>query len=95
MTTNAPPETGGISATSSPSLSSLRGLRVLAVHRVQQSRRLVAERERGPDVGDAPDAVELDASGARALSEAGEEPNRDGCHALIVRTLLPPEILPV
>ena len=55
---NAPPETGGISATSSPSDELALGLGVLTVDRVEQARRLLAEVERGPDVGHPPDAFE-------------------------------------
>ena len=47
LSRNAPPETGGISATSSPSCELAVALRVLAVHRVEEPRRLVAEREGG------------------------------------------------
>ena len=49
----APPETGGISATSSPSCSSCVALDVRAVDGVEQARRLVAEVEPRPDVLDA------------------------------------------
>ena len=47
---NAPPETGGITATSSPSAQRRRALDVLLVERVEQARRLLAELERGPHV---------------------------------------------
>ena len=53
LSRNAPPETGGISATSSPSASARSRGRVLLVDRVEQAARLVAEVERGPHVGDA------------------------------------------
>src|SRR5581483_10464871 len=58
-------------------------LRVLAVDRVEQAVRLVAEVEPAPDVADARDVLELDSAGAGALAQAGEEANRDA-HALSV-----------
>jgi len=61
----------------------LRALDVRAVHGVEESARLVAEPEGGPDVGDGRDAVELDPRGARALAQAGEEADGDA-HLLIL-----------
>ena len=51
------------------------GVRVALVDRVEQARRLVAELERRPDVGDAGAVGELELArtGARALAETGEE----------------------
>ena len=43
------------------------------VHGIQQPRRLVAQPERGPDVRDALDAVELTRREARPFAQAGEE----------------------
>ena len=73
--TNAPPETGGISATTSPSASSVIGRRVLLVDRVEQALGLVAEVERGPHVGDAR-RLDLPLRPARPLAQAGEQPHR-------------------
>ena len=50
---NAPPETGGISATSSPSAELDLGGAVGAIDRVEEPGRLLAQVERGPDVLDA------------------------------------------
>src|SRR6185437_5108330 len=50
---------------------------VLAVHRVQQAAGLVAEADASPDVADALDVVELEAPGACALAQAGEESDGD------------------
>ena len=49
---------------------------VLAVDRVEQSLRLVAEIERRPDVGDVRDAVDLALRPAGTLAETGEQPHR-------------------
>ena len=71
----APPETGGISATSSPAASTLsRGAYVL-VDGDEQARRLVAERERRPDVGRGRALGQLDLGRARPgeLAQAGEQ----------------------
>mgnify|MGYP003694541519 CR=1 FL=1 len=46
----SPPDTGGITATSSPSLERLGSIDVRSVARVEEPARLVAELERGPDV---------------------------------------------
>ena len=80
LSRNAPPETGGMSATSSPSASSRSGGGVLAVDGVEQARRLVAELERRPDVADAFDAVEIALRPAGTLAQAGEETHADLHH---------------
>ena len=75
---NAPPETGGISATSSPSASAVVAVGVLLVDRVEEAARLVAEPELRPDVGDARRrrrARARDQPGA--LAQPGEEAHRD------------------
>ena len=77
VTRKAPPETGGISATSSPSAQLPLALGVLAVDRVEQAGGLVAEAERGPHVGEPVDAVELALRPARPLAQAREEANAD------------------
>ena len=68
---NAPPETGGISATSSPSASTAVPVRVRAVHRIEETRRLVAELERAPHVVDARTVrqLELDLPRTRLLAQ--------------------------
>ena len=52
-------------------------LDVRLVQRVQQSRRLVAEVERSPDVTDPRDAVDVALRPARALAQTGEQPHLD------------------
>ena len=56
------------------------GRGVLAVHGVEEARRLVSELERGPDVAHALDAVELSLRPAGALAQAGEETHADLHH---------------
>ena len=77
VSTKAPPETGGIRATSSPSASARVLAGVLQVDRIEQALGLVAEAERGPDVGHAVDAVELALRPAGALAKPGEEAHAD------------------
>ena len=77
-----------MSATSSPSCERGAAVGVLAVHRVEQPGRLLAEPELRPDVVDALDAVDLEPRRARALAQAGEEADRDA-HDLICPTAYP------
>ena len=74
---SSPPETGGISATSSPSLQRGGALGVLLVDGVGQARRLGADLERGEDVarGRALRQLELARAGPRALPQRGEQPH--------------------
>ena len=76
---NAPPETGGISATSSPAREHAVARRVVLVDGEQQPRRLGSELERRPDVGRRRALGQLDLGGTRPgeLTQAGEEANSD------------------
>ena len=76
LSRNAPPETGGISATSSPSASAVSGRRVLLVDGVEQPARA---RRRGRAAGQTSATrrgVDLALRPAGSLAQAGEEPHR-------------------